>query len=202
MDAAKQLLPFNVRAAMQAGKVKPLYPTHSPLPITCSNCNFINQHQNKFCTNCGYPVHPTNDQVTLYNYRLQQRQLVMKQCQEKIVHARNTIYITAACCLVGIGYLFNESRASMLTGMMLILISILYIALGRWSIKNPFTAILISFLLLLTFIAINLWARFNSLFTTTGGVYILMVQMVIVYFLYQGLKAAYQADIMEEEFKV
>jgi hypothetical protein len=84
---------------------------------------------------------------------------------------------------------------------MLMLASV-YMTLGRWTLTKPFTSLLISLLLMLTFIAINIWFEFTSLVSTSGAIYLLVIQVALTYFLVQGVKAAFHADILEEEFKL
>lgn len=55
---------------------------------------------------------------------------------------------------------------------------------------------------MLTFIAINTWAELASVFTTVNGIYLLGIQFILTWFLLQGVKGAYHADILEEEFKL
>jgi hypothetical protein len=84
----------------------------------------------------------------------------------------------------------------------MLLLAAIYITLGRWTLTRPFTALLISLLLMLTFIAINAWAELSSMFATPAGIYLLVIQIALTYFLVQGVKAAFHADILEEEFKL
>jgi hypothetical protein len=108
----------------------------------------------------------------------------------------------AACCVLSITYVFNFRKRAILAGVILFILAALYVGLGRWAIKKPFTALLISLLLMLTFIAINAWSELASSFSSATGIYIFIIQMVLTYFLVQGVKAAFHADILEEECKV
>lgn len=74
--------------------------------------------------------------------------------------------------------------------------------MARWSIQKPFTALLISFLMLLTIFVIYAWGNVNDLISDVLVVYALVGQAVILYFLLQGVKAAYQAEVLEEEYKL
>jgi len=171
-------------------------------PLTCGNCSFINRADNNFCTNCGYPIYPNKDRLTIYNFRLSTRKNMQKSCFTKITYARNTLYVLATCSMLGVFYLFSSAKEKMITGVVMVVLGILYAGLGRWSLKKPFTALLISLMVMLSFTAIQTWARFSSIFTTAGGVYLLIVQIILIYFLLQGVQGAFHADILEEEFKV
>jgi hypothetical protein len=83
-----------------------------------------------------------------------------------------------------------------------VLLGFIYAGLGRWSLQKPFTALLISLIIMLSFAAINTWAELSSTFTTAGGVYLLMIQIILIHFLLQGVKGAFRADILEDEFKL
>lgn len=168
-------------------------------PTACSHCRFINPNHHHFCTNCGYPVFPNQYQLALYNVRLNYRKAQLKRCREKVSNARNVLYIAAALCMLGVTYLFEGSRAATMRGLVYVVISLLLTSLGRWSISRPFTSMLISFLVLITLVALNTWVEFALMFTSVSGVYVLVAQLVLLYFLTQGVKAAYQADILEEE---
>lgn len=193
---------FNASAALQKCKLLPVKRQLTNIPISCSNCNFINRAGNSFCTNCGYPVHPDTEKIALYNFRLQKRKNVQKLCVVKIEHARNALYVLAAFSMLGIFYIFSDIRQRAVTGFVMVLLGFIYAGLGRWSLQKPFTALLISLIIMLTFAAINTWAEFTSTFTTASGVYLLMVQVILIYFLLQGVKGAFHADILEEEFKL
>lgn len=108
----------------------------------------------------------------------------------------------AALCLLAVIVVLMEYRPQVLSAVILVVLSAIFISLGRWSLSRPFTALLISFLIVVTFLAINTWAEFSNLFTTSYGLYLLVMQVVCFVFLMRGLQAAYRADIMEEEFKL
>lgn len=138
----------------------------------------------------------------MYNKRLQERKDLQNYCRIKISHARNTLYLLAAFCALGVTYSFSNRRDTLTRNFVMLLLAAIYMILGRWTLKRPFTALLISLLLMLTFIAINAWAEFSSMFSTAAGMYLLIIQIVLTYFLVRGVKAAFHADILEEEFKL
>ncbi len=171
-------------------------------PVTCANCIFINRTTNNFCTNCGYPIHANQAHLAMYNKRLQQRRDLQNYCRIKISNARNTLYLLGAFCAIGVTYSLSSRRIALMRCFVMFLLAAIYIILGRWTLTRPFTALLISLLLMLTFIAINAWAELSSMFATPAGIYLLVIQIALTYFLVQGVKAAFHADILEEEFKL
>lgn len=202
MQLSKTFPDFNTTAALQKSKLLPVTTQLNSYPLTCCNCSFVNRKDYNFCTNCGYPVHPDNDRLALYNFRLEKRKNMQRVCSVKIEHARNALYVLAACSMLGIFYVFSNVKQTVITGFVMVLLGILYAGLGRWSLHKPFTALLISLMIMLTFAAINTWIELSSMFTTAGGVYMLMIQMILIYFLLGGVKGAFHADILEEEFKL
>ncbi|GEO09315.1 hypothetical protein SAE01_18110 [Segetibacter aerophilus] len=104
--------------------------------------------------------------------------------------------------MLGIFYMFSEIKHKAMTGFVMVVLGFIYAGLGRWSLQKPFTALLISLIIMLTFAAINTWAELSSSFTTAAGVYLLIVQIILIHFLLRGVKGAFHADILEEEFKL
>jgi hypothetical protein len=193
---------FNTSAALHTNSLWPVKVDVNQLPVTCCNCSFINKANYNFCTNCGFPVHPNKDSLARYNERLIQRKNLQKNCYIKIARARNTLYILAAFCMLGIFYLFSDWKQSVIKGVVMVCLGVIYAGLGSWSVQKPFTSLLISLIIMLTFVVINTWAEFSSAFVTAAGIYMLIVQVILIYFLLQGVKGAFHADILEEEFKL
>lgn len=84
----------------------------------------------------------------------------------------------------------------------MLFLAIIYAGLGKWSLQKPLTSLLISLMLLLTFFAINTWADFTSIFSTAEGAYMLIIQLILIHFILQRVKGAFQSDMLQEEFKI
>ncbi|TDH20894.1 hypothetical protein EXU57_21115 [Segetibacter sp. 3557_3] len=201
MQVANSFRPFNTPAALKTSRLLPFVWPQGSL-CTCSNCSFVNRTTHNYCTNCGYPQAPVNDRLATYMYRLNLRKDLLRRSEETIQFARNTLYVLSAICVMALLFIATEKRVDRLTIVILLIVAGLFTGLGRWSLTRPFTALLVSFLVLLTFIAINTWAEFSRMFNTSYGVFSLVIQVVCFIFLMRGLQAAYRADIMEEEFKI
>ena len=197
-----QLRTIRMSSVIDKSRLLPFRTDLNHHPVGCNNCNFINRTTNNFCTNCGYPVLPDDTRLEVYNKRFRERKDLQDYCKSKILYARNTLYLLGAFCAIGVTYSFSGRRTALLRCFVMLLLAAIYITLGRWTLTKPFTALLISLLLMLTFIAINAWAEFSSMFATSAGVYLLVIQIVLTYFLVQGVKAAFHADLLEEEFKL
>jgi len=192
----------NEYTALEKSRLLPFHLHHNCYPLTCNNCRFINPTEYHFCTNCGYPVHPNADTINLYNRRLQKRKRLQKICTVRVEYARNALYAIAAFSMLGIFYIFSPIRQKEITGFVMVVLGVIYAALGRWSLHKPFTALLISLIFMMTFTIINTWAEISSRFSTLGSTYILIVQIILIHFLLQGVKGAFHADLLEEEFKL
>lgn len=178
------------------------YITKHNNPVICNNCGYINHVAYKFCTNCGHPLQVTSERLAQYKFKIFKRKQQLKKCQKTIKQARNTLYTLALLILLGLGLIVPFYNQNFLRAFVLVLIAAIYFTLARWSVSKPFISFLIGFLMLLSFMAINTWAEFTRLFTSGTGVYLLMVQTVLCYFLYHGVRAAYEADQIEEAEKL
>jgi hypothetical protein len=192
---------FNKSLAFKKSRLLPVTSFKKNLPLSCGNCHFINQATNNFCTNCGYPVYPNKDRLNIYYLRLAQRKNLQRLAFAKIANARGALYVLAACSMLGFFYLFSHWKEVVLRGLIMVILGVIYAGLARWSLQKPVTSLLIGLIIMLTFAAIYIWAEITSLFNTPETLFLLIIQVILIYFLVEGVKAAFQADILEEEFK-
>jgi hypothetical protein len=202
MQLLESLPGFNAAAALQKQQLLPASPRPNRCPVSCCHCRFVNPSEHNFCTYCGYPLHPSRTLLDRYHLRLQKRRKLQRKCLKKIEHARNALYLLAACSMVGIFYVFSATRQTATTGFVMVLLGMVYAALGRWSLTKPFTALLISLIISLTFTVANTWGNLTSSFSTSRGLYLFIIQLIFIHFLLGGVKGAFRADLLEEEFKV
>jgi hypothetical protein len=168
---------YNAFLAFKMSRLLPVVTYIDTHPLTCSNCRFINRATNNFCTNCGYPVSPTKERLAIYNHRLSQRKNLQKKAYAKVANARNALYLLAACCMLGVFYLFSGWRETVIRGTIMVMLGLIYAGLARWSVLKPFTSLLIGLIIMLTFAAIYIWAEISSLFTTSSGIYMFIIQL-------------------------
>jgi hypothetical protein len=202
MQLPVSLPAFNIDAALRLCKALPQVSRSDAGLLCCCNCSFVNQKEYRFCTNCGFPIYSDSDSLYRYQMRLESRKKLQRQCCVKIEQARNSLYVIAAFSMIGIFYVFSEARQTVITGFVMVLLALIYAGLARWSVTKPFTALLISLIIMVTFTLINTWAELSSPGRTASGFYLFLIQMILIYFLLQGVKCAFRADILEEEFKV
>lgn len=191
---------FNTPAAITKARLLP-YKAAKCLFTVCANCSFVNFTFYRFCTNCGYPVSEHKSRLALYNRRIKQRSQLWEHAGRTIQLARNMLYAMAAVCFVAMFFVLPEGRQGTFGSVVLTVLALFFAALARWSSGKPLTSLLISFLVLLTFIAITTWAQFMNLFTKFNGLYMLSLQALCFVFLFRGVQAAFRADRMEDEFK-
>ncbi len=172
------------------------------LPVICRNCSFINRADYHFCTNCGYPVYEGKDNMDTWQMRMKRRKGTGTMCKVRLLQARNALYILATIMAIGFSYLFSPNRATVVKGLVMLLLGIIYAGLGRWSLTKPFTSLLIGLMIVLTFVAINTLTSVSNKETGFNLVYPLFIQGIFVYFLWRGVNAAFMADMLEEESKL
>lgn len=194
--------PIHAESFFDRNGLQPVPFHHGFAPVTCFKCGYINAADNNFCTNCGFPAQAAGDQLALYNFRQFKRKHLKEECIQIVRQARATLYVMSVISVLGAFVLTITMPQNNLRQTVLLVVAAIYLALARWTLTKPFTALLISFLMLISFMAINTWAEFGRMFTTATGVYLLFVQLFLFYFLYRGVKAAYQAEILDEEDKI
>ncbi len=173
-----------------------------PVGVACGRCYYINESENVFCTNCGYPIKQTPEVLSLYHIRDKNRHALLAQCNSIILIARWVLYILAALCFTGVGFMFSSREDRLTLFFVTFIMSVMFGTLGYWSIYKPFTALLVSFVVVITFSTISVFGSVIHAFTTTNGLYTILFSMVIIYFLLRGIQAAYRADLVHEELEI
>ncbi len=188
--------------AIKTRKLQPIAGNKNAENCICSRCRSINPFQHSFCTNCGWPVHETQELLQLYHFRDKHRKDLLRQYATAILQARVMLYIIGALCLSGIGFLLSERDDRIILFLLTFIMAVLFVLLARWSIDKPFTALMVSFVVVITFSTISLLASLQQTLTTLNGVYMIMLTMIVVYFLLRGTQAAYKADLINEELEI
>ena len=192
---------FNAAGAIRVNRLQPT-PHRTHHSGICGKCRYVNNVRYSFCTNCGWPIHETPELLSLYHFRAKHRKDLLQQFNRAIYQARIALYVIGALCTSGIGFLFNESKDGIVLFLLSIVMAALFILLGRWSRYKPFTALLISFVVVITFSTISVFGRLLEALTTINGLYTIMLTMIIVYYLLRGVQASYKADLVLEEMEI
>ena len=193
---------LNIARVIKVHRLKPIINKTRITSSVCSRCRFINESSHSFCSNCGWPVQETQHLHSLYRSREKHRKELLSNYHKAISSARSVLYIVGGLCLSGIGFLFSENDERFILFALTIVMAALFVLLGRWSIYKPFTALLVSFVVIITFSTISVFGRLLQSLTSTNGLYTILLSMVIVYFLLRGIQAAYKADLINEEFEI
>lgn len=193
---------FNMAMATRLQRLQPMYTHHDMQHCICGSCRYVNELENDFCTNCGHPLHNRNGQLTLYSVRQRQRKDLLLKCETNIQMARNMLYILSAICITGIGFGFSELDESLLLALLAVLSSGLFFFLGKWSVHRPFTALLMSIIVILTYALIAILGKAHATFTTVTGVYGLFITILVLFLLLRGLTFAFKADLVKEEMEI
>lgn len=120
----------------------------------CEICKKPIELNSTFCTHCGFPQHGDEKQKKEYRLNLARKKVLLIDQEDAIKKAKNILFILAGISgVLGsvIGFVMNDLVvvfSSVITGG-------IYLGLGFWSRKNPFTAILTGFLFYITVIAIS-----------------------------------------------
>jgi hypothetical protein len=167
----------------------------------CRHCNYVNENNYNFCTNCGYPV--KNIQLAdAYEKRLQRRKNFLFKAENAVLAARIVLYIMAAFLSLGFFFIFTQSSQKYLIVFMALLLSGLFFFLAFWSQKNPFTALLTSFIILIVFSAINIFEKLSASFTTLEGITGMLLCLALLFVVLKGVQGAYRINLIKEELQV
>ena len=112
------------------------------------------------------------------------------------------MYILSAVALTGTALLLSKLDNRYLLGLVSFISSLLYFILARWSTRKPFTALMVSFVIILTFSVIMIFGQFSRMFTTVTGLYSLILLGIVSWFLLKGIQGAYKADLINEEIQI
>ena len=167
----------------------------------CSHCTYINENEFSFCTNCGYPLQ--NKLLTdAFNKRIQQRNNLLFKAENAVMVARIVLYVMGSFLSMGIFFIFAESSRKYLVVIMALLLSGLFFFLAFWSRKNPFTALLTAFIILIAFSAINIFGSFVKSFTTLTGMTGMLICLALLLVVLKGVQGAYRINLIKEELQI
>ncbi|WP_158559138.1 zinc ribbon domain-containing protein [Deminuibacter soli] len=200
-EEAQYLKVFNMPLAKQLHARLPVVPLN-PAFIICGHCRFVNEAHYHFCTNCGAPVLPESHPQTLYRLRMRQRLEMLSATEAPIQSARVILYLLTAFCGTGVALLLSEMDERYVMSVIAALLAVLFGVLAWWSRHKPFTALLISFVIVATFSLIAFVNRLHQTFATLQGVYGSFISIIVLYILLRGIRNAYRADIIKAELDI
>lgn len=180
----------------------PQFLRERPTALLCKRCLYVNETSNHFCTNCGYPVTESESDYKLFRLRSRQRADLLRQASSHIMRARIMLYVASIFFLASVGFVFsnNDNKYALTLGGFVL--SALFFLLAKWSKLKPFTAMLTSFIVVLTFCTITIFGEFVTSFSTVQGLYSIVTGMIMIYFLLRAVQSAYKFDLLKEEMEV
>lgn len=195
---------FSERQILLIQKIHSLQPQvapKKPFAVLCMHCSYINENEFSFCTNCGYPLQ--NKLLTdAFNERIQQRTYLLFKAENAVLAARIVLYVMASFLSMGVFFIFAESSRKYMVVLMALLLSGLFFFLALWSRKNPFTAMLTAFIILIAFSAVNIFGSLVESFTTLTGFTGMLICLALLLVVLKGVQGAYRINLIKEELQV
>lgn len=172
-----------------------------PLAVVCFHCAYINEIEFSFCINCGFPLQ--NKLLTdAFNKRIQQRRNLLFKAENSVMISRMVLYIIASFLSIGVFFIFAESEGKYIIVLLALLLSGLFFSLAFWSRKNPFSALLAAFIILIAFSAINIFNSFAQSVPTLTGLTGMLICLALLFVILKGIHAAYRIILIKEELQV
>ncbi len=167
----------------------------------CRHCNYVNESEYFFCTNCGFPL-KNKMLVNDYHKRVQQRSHALFKAENAVLVARVILYVMASFLSLGIFFIFEENSRKYVIVIFAALLSGLFFFLAFWSRKNPFTALLTAFIVLMVFCMVNIATRLAQSFTTIEGLTSILLCLGLLTIVLKGVQGAYRINLIKEELQL
>ena len=154
----------------------------------------MNDIENFFCTNCGYPLKDELLVKTFYK-TMQQKKYALHKAANAVFVARNVLYVMAVCLLFVMLILILPVHIKYLIALIALMLSGLFFLLASWSRREPFPALFTAFIILVTFSAINIFNKLDVLFVTSQGFTSLLLCIALLFVMMKGLQGAYKLSV-------
>jgi hypothetical protein len=197
----KKLCMFSPAWILVIQKINKLLPevkTQKPGAVVCMHCMYVNENEFSFCTNCGFPLH-NKQLIRAFEKRKAQRMNILFKAENSVLVARIVLYVMASFLSLGIFFIFTEGRRKYFVVLLALSVSGLFFFLAFWSQKNPFTALLTAFIVLMAFSAINIFGSLTASFTTIEGVTGMLLCLALLFVVLRGVQGAYRVNLIKEE---
>ncbi len=150
----------------------------------CANCNEIVLDTDTFCTHCGYPQNGTEEQKREYLNKKSEISKEEADARKKIRVGTTTLFVlTGLALLAGLVLLGAGDEDYFNLGLGTLILGIVYLALGLWSRKAPFPALITAVILYGTLVVASIAMG------SVNGLQI-AVQALILVLLISGLMGA------------
>jgi len=162
----------------------------------CENCQTLNSTQQKFCTQCSFPIGGTDEERQIFRSTITSRKWLLNEAESRVRSAKTIIYV-----LAGIFILFGLYRGfgqdSFPDMVVNIVLAIVFLIFAAWAEKNPFGAILTAFILYLTVQVVNAFVEPSTIFSG------IILKVIFIGAFIKGIRSAQEAkEYMKELDKV
>jgi ribosomal protein L37E len=162
---------------------------------TCYYCGSTGlKETDLFCPNCAFPQRGTQAQMKKFIWNVHNKKKLLEDQKKAINKARNILYILAGINLV-FGTILGLVKSDIPTLIVCVIAAGIYFALGQWSKKQPFPAILSG---LFVYIVFNVIAAIADPTTLYQG---LIWKVVIISGFIYGYKGVKDSKALEAELE-
>lgn len=191
----------NILYIQQVNALLPQPVKAKPAAFVCRHCNYINETTFLYCTNCGYSLQNKPECIG-GNQHIDQHKADLLRAENTVVAARLVLYVIASFLSLGFFFIFAEGNRKYIVVLMALLLSGLFFSLAFWSRKNPFPALLTSFIILIVFSTINIFRSLAMAVITLRGITGILICLALLVVILRGLQGAYRINLMKEELHI
>jgi hypothetical protein len=164
--------------------------------IFCRACSAKVVAEDTFCTNCGYPLHGTDQEQRNFISLRDAKIIDFSEASRKIRRASITLYVIGGLTVVGGLAMYVIANDPIVKNTLLLtnlVLGAIYVGLGFWCTRKPMAAIVSGLsLYVLTFI---LNAITNPLTIVSGIIF----KIIIIGLFIAGIKSAIEAEKLKKE---
>ena len=159
---------------------------------TCTICETVYAVEPPFCLKCEYPFSALEKDKSVFVGRLFSKKLKIKEAKDKIKRAQNILWVIGGINVLSYAVVVSQSLVVDLN-ILDLFIGLFFIVFGFYASKNPFLAILISLILLISLYALNAWVDPVSIFRG------IIFKIVFIVGLVYALKSIYEVQKIKNE---
>lgn len=164
---------------------------------TCYYCKSTGlKEEDHFCFNCGFPQGGTQEEMKLFIWKIKNKEQLLLEKKRSVKKATTILYVLAVINLVFGIILGLLVEINILVLIVSVVVAGIYLALGLWSVKQPFPAILSGFFVYISFNVINAVADPTTIYQG-----IIWKILIISSFIY-GYKAVKDSQKIEAELEI
>ncbi|RKR83241.1 hypothetical protein BDD43_3444 [Mucilaginibacter gracilis] len=168
-------------------------------PTFCGACSVTVNDSDAFCDSCGYPLKGTEFDQRNFIANRNSKEIDLEEYQKNIANAGKALYWVAVACAVSGLVLYAVSKDEQTKmGILVInlILTIIFVALGAWSRKKPFAAIISGATLYGITIILNV---IDNPLTLVKGI---IFKIIIIGAFIKGIKAAIEAEKVKKELNI